>query len=66
MLVDEIYVIKLTTEEGKYEEMEFTILEDAKAAYELYADDDYFTSCKLTKYNFNKRKEEILKETKKK
>ena len=62
MLVDEIYVIKLTTEEGNHEELEFTILEDAKAAYELYADDDYFTSCKLTKYNFKTKKEEILKE----
>lgn len=64
MLVDEIYVIKLTTEEGKYEEIEFTILEDAEAAYELYVDDDYFTSCKLIKYNFKTKKEETLKETK--
>ena len=64
MLVDEIYVIKLTTEEGKNEELEFTILEDAEAAYELYIDDDYFTNCKLTKYNFKTKKEEILKETK--
>ena len=64
MLVDEIYVIKLTTEEGNYDELEFTILEDAEAAYELYVDDDYFTSCKLTKYNFKNKKEEILKETK--
>ncbi len=63
MLVKEIYIIYLTNEEGKTEEIEFTSLDEAEYAYNLYEDDDFFTDLRLTSYNFETRKEKEIRKS---
>lgn len=60
MLPSILYYIHLKTIDGSHEEIEFASLEIAKEAYEIYKADDYFTTVKMTAYDFNEHTEEVI------